>query len=88
LRKDKDELLIKNAELSEKYELLKLVNMKQQAKSSSEYSSKPSTEEIEHSKFNGVSGSNQTNLEQIDESKLLRDELNEKNKVFFDSNLI
>jgi hypothetical protein len=53
--------------------------MKQQSKSSSEYSSKPAVEESEHSKLNG----NQNSLEQIDEAKLLRDELNEKNKVLF-----
>ena len=83
LNKDKDELIIRNAELSEKYELLKLVNMKQQAKTSNEYSSKSINDETEHSKsgLNGILTSSHINLEQMDESKSLRDELNEKNKV-------
>lgn len=83
LNKDKDELIIRNAELSEKYELLKLVNMKQQAKTSNEYSSKSNNDEAEHSKLglNGILASSHINLEQMDESKSLRDELNEKNKV-------
>ena len=88
LNKDKDELIIRNAELSEKYELLKLVNMKQQAKTSNEYSSKSNNDEAEHSKLglNGILASSHINLEQMDESKSLRDELNEKNKVTCQTN--
>jgi hypothetical protein len=82
-------LIIKNSELSQKYELLKLVNHKQQdanllnqsAYQHSSLAAKSSFKEEELS-TNGV---NQIDFEkyqqQLDENKSLRDDLNEKNKV-------
>lgn len=80
-------MIIKNAELSEKYELLKLVNNKQshtKHQNQAAHLNEMSIDSIEHEDNIKQNHSFQNS----DETKALRDELNEKNKVllFFVNN--
>lgn len=99
LKNEKDDLIIKNADLSQKYELLKLVNNKPGNILSTHGSDhgnlvKTSYSLNDHKRLHDSIESNQqdlTNLsnknnkeylqQQLDENKLLRDDLNEKNKL-------
>lgn len=80
---DKDELIIRNAELSEKYELLKHVNAKEAAQQHSEHSLE--TKLRSHSESTAPKDEQPTIIPAATTddtiTKSLRDELNEKNKV-------
>jgi hypothetical protein len=84
---DKDELIIKNAELSQKYELLKLINNKNDNIQSSNNNNCNINNSIESNSHRNNTNEQDYNYFkenfqlQFDENKLLRDDLNEKNKV-------
>lgn len=92
---EKNELIIKNAELSQKYEFLKMVNQKQESNLIMQSSQQVSTVHSSSldseltSTENGVREMSATDESEnivenkyLEENKSLRADLNEKNKVF------
>ncbi|CAF1050500.1 unnamed protein product, partial [Brachionus calyciflorus] len=80
LKNDKEELIIKNAELSEKYELLKLVNTKQSNNINSNFSYNESDVHKVRTNENEYENSDKK-TDCHDENRTLREELSEKNKT-------